>query len=133
MDPLSVGASVIAVFGATGKVIKGIHRLKALRDAPRELDDLIAEISQLEIILQAVRKACQSSGSELGSLLETAQNILVDFESHIEYRLTEAGSSNKVDRWQWTRDSKNVERLRRKLRDVTANLVALVNVSTKYV
>ncbi|KAF6220800.1 hypothetical protein HO133_002480 [Letharia lupina] len=130
MEPLSVGASVIAVVGATAKVIKGIRRLKALQDAPRELDDLLAEISQLELVLQAVQRAHENPGVELGRLLEMARRILVDFESLIEYKLTEAGTSNKVDRWQWTRSSKDVERLRGQLRDVTANLVALVGVNT---
>lgn len=133
MDPLSVGASVIAVVGATAKVIKGIRRLKALQDAPRELDDLLAEISQLELVLQAVQRAHENPGVELGRLLEMARRILVDFESLIEYKWTEAGTSNKVDRWQWTRSSKDVERLRGQLRDVTANLVALVGVNTRYV
>ena len=133
MDPLSVGASVIAVVGATGQVIKGIRRLKTLQDAPRELDDLLAEISQFELVLQAIQKAYETPGSELERLLETARKILVDFETLIEYKLTEAGTSNKVDRWQWTRSSKDVERLRGQLRDVTANLVALVGVNTRCV
>lgn len=133
MDPLSGVASVIAVVGATGKVIKRIRRLKALRDAPRELDDLLAEISQFELVLQAIQKAHENPGSELGILLGTAQRILVDFDSLIEYKLTEAGTSDRVDRWQWTRRPQTVERLRGKLRDVTANLVALVGVDTRYV
>lgn len=133
MDPLSVGASVIAVVGATGKVIKGIHRLKTLHDAPRELDDLLAEVSQFEIVVQAIKEANDSPGPGLATLLERAQKVLVEFQSLIEYKLTEAGTSNKVDRWQWTRSSKDVERLRGKLRDVTANLVALVGVNTRHV
>ena len=132
MDPLSIGASVITVVGATGKVIKEIRRLKTLQDAPRELDDLLAEVSQFELVLQAIHKAHEEPGSELKELLETAQRILVDLESLIEYKLTEAGTSNKVDRWQWTRSSKEVERLRGQLRIVTANLVALVGVNTRY-
>ena len=132
MDPLSVGASVIAVVGATGKVIKGIRCLKALRDAPRELDDLSAEISQFELVLHAIQNVNDNPVSELGRLLETARRILVEFLSLIEYKLTEAGTSSKVDRWQWTRSPKDVERLRGQLRDVTANLMALVGVSTRY-
>ena len=133
MDPLSVGASVIAVVGATGKVIKGIHRLKALQNAPRELDDLLAETSQFELVVQAVRNAHQAPRPELERLLETARSILLDFETLIEYKLTEAGTSNKVDRWHWIRSSKEAERLRGQLRDVTANLVALVGVNTRFV
>ena len=133
MDPLSIGASVIAVVGATGKVVKGIHRLKAMQDAPRELDDLLMEVSQFELVVQASQKVHGNIESELGILLKTAQGLVTEFESLIEYRLTEPGTSNKVDRWQWIRSSKDVERLRVKLRDVTASLVALVGVNIRYV
>ena len=133
MEPLSIGASVIAVVGATGKLVKGIRRLKALSDAPRELDDLLAEVSQFELVIQAIRNTHENSGTELKKLLRTATNILVEFESLIEYHLTEAGSSDKVDRWQWTHKSKDVERLRGKLQEVTANVVALVGVNARYV
>ena len=128
-----MGASVIAVVGATGKVIKGIRRLETLRDAPRGLDDLLAEVSQFELVIQAVQKTHEEPGSELKRLLETAQRILFEIDLLIEYKLTEAGTSNKVDRWQWTRSSKEVEQLRGQLRDVTTNLVALVGVNTRYV
>ena len=133
MDPLSVGASVIAVVGAVGKVIKGIDRVKALQEAPRELEDLLAEISQFELVLRAIQNAFECPDPGLKRVLDTAKRILVDLDSLIEYKLTEAGSSNKADRWQWTRSSKDVERLRGQLRDVTANLVALVGVNTRYV
>ena len=133
MDPLSVGASVIAVVGATGKLVKGIHRLKAMQDAPRELDDLLTEVSQFKLVIQAFQGVNANIESELGILLKTAQGLVTEFESLIEYKLTEPGTSNKVDRWQWIRSSKDVERLRVKLRDVTASLVALVGVNTRYV
>ena len=57
MDPLSIGVSVLALVGTTGKVIKGFHRLKSLQDAPQELDDLLAEVSQFELVLKAVQNA----------------------------------------------------------------------------
>ena len=133
MEPLSIGASVIAVVGATGKVIKGIRSLKALRNAPQELDDLLGEVSQFEVVIKAIQNASENAGFELGGLLETALRTLADFESLIEYELTKAGTSDQVDRWKWIRSSEDVERLRGKLRDITANLVALVGVNTRYV
>ena len=132
MDPLSVGASVIAVVGATGKVVKGIRRLKAMQDAPKELDDLLTDVSQFELVVQASQKVNGNKESELAILLKTAQELVIEFESLIEYKLTEPGTSNKVDRWQWIRSSKDVERLRVRLRDVTASLMALVGVTTRY-
>lgn len=132
MDSLSIGASIIAVVGATRKAIKGIRRLKALQDAPQELDDLLTEISQFELILQAIQRTCKDPESDLERLLEMARRVLVDFESLIEYKLTQAGTSTEVDRWQWTHSSKDVDRLRGQLRNVTANLVALIGVDTRY-
>lgn len=132
MDPLSVGASAIAIVGAIGKVIKGIDRLKALQEAPRELDDLLAEMSQFELVLQAIQDASEHPDPGLKILLDTAKRVLVDFDSLIEYELTQARTSNKADRWQWTRSSKDIKRLRRQLRDVRGNLVALVGLNTKY-
>ena len=133
MDPLSLGASVIAIVGVTGKVIKGIRSLKALRDAPRELDDLLDEVSQFETIIRAVQNASQDTGSDLKGLIETAQRILTELESLIEHKLTEVGTSKKVDRWQWIRSPKDVKRLRGRLQDVTGNLVALLGVNSRYV
>ena len=132
MDPLSIGVSVLALVGTTGKVIKGFRQLKSLQDAPQELDDLLAEISHFELVLKAVQNAFQSAGPELSRLLETAQGVLLDFESLIEYKLTEAGTSKRVDRWQWVRRGRDVERFRGKLRDVTTNLVAFVGVEARY-
>ena len=109
MDPLSVGASVIAVVGATGKVVKEIRRLKAMQDAPRELDDLLTEVSQFELVVQASQRVKGNMESELGTLLKIAKDLVTEFESLIGYKLTEPGTSNKVDRWQWIRSSKDVE------------------------
>lgn len=133
MDPISAGASAFALVGATVKVVKGIRRLKALQDEPRELDDLLVETSQPEPVLHAVHNAYENSGPELRILFEAARGILVDLDSLIEYRPTEARSSHKVDRWQWTLKLKDVKRLRGKLKDVTANLVALFGVKIRYI
>lgn len=57
MDHISAGAGALAFVRATAKVVKGIRRLKALQDAARELADLLAETSQLELVLHAVHNA----------------------------------------------------------------------------
>ena len=72
MNPLSIGASVIAIVGAIGKVVKGIRRLKAIQDVSKELDDLLTKVSQFELIIQASQKANENMKSELRSLLKTA-------------------------------------------------------------
>ena len=129
-DPLSVTASIIAVVGAADAVAKGLRRLKAAKDAPEGLQDLILEISQLEMVFNSVKSAVLSSGSpsiELATLIEEAGAKLLELRSLIEYTLTKAGASDKVDRWQWLRKGNEVERLRNQLSTIRLNLVALTS------
>lgn len=136
MDPFSVTVGAISLAGAAKKAIGGIKRLKALRDAPEELHDLLAELSQFEEILQAIQDEAHPSESAdfaLETLLGSAKDKIVEFDSLIEYRLTQAGTSSKVDRLQWIESHKDVDRLRKQLRDIRANLDVIIGVRTRYV
>lgn len=129
-DPLSVTASIIAVVGAADTVTKGLRRLKAAKDAPEGLQDLIQEVVQLEMVLNFVKSAVLSPGSppiELATLVGEAGSKLIEVQSLIEYTLTKAGVSDKVDRWQWLRKGNEVERLRDRLGTIRLNLVALTS------
>lgn len=134
MDPFSFTASLIAVIGTVKQVGKGLKQLKALQQAPRELDDLLDENSQFEAILQAMDNAPWSSSSvkpELKIILSKAHEKLTEFDALIQYTLTEAGTSRKVDRMQWVRKRLEVEGLRSSLKDITLRIVALIGVETK--
>ena len=134
MDPLSLTASLIAVVGTVKQVQKGLGQLKRLHNAPRELDDLLDENSQFEAILQAIEKTPWKSngvGPELQTVLSKAHAKLADFDALIQYTLTEAGSSSKVDRLQWVRRRREVEEMRHDLRDITIRIISLVGVETK--
>ena len=129
-DPLSLAASIIAVVGAVDEVTKGLRRLKAAKDAPKGLQDLLEDVEQLEIVLNCVKSAVLSSGSqpiELATLTGEAGSKLLELRSLIEYTLTKAGVSDKVDRWQWLRKGNEVERLRSQLGTIRLNLVALTS------
>ena len=129
-DPLSVTASVIAVVGAANAVTKGLRRLKAAKDAPEGLQDLIQDVVQLEMVLNFVKSAVLSSGSppiELATLVGEAGSKLLEVQSLIEYTLKKAGVSDKVDRWQWLRKGNEVERLRNQLSTIRLNLVTLTS------
>ena len=137
MDPFSVTVGAIGLAGAankaTGSVIK---RLKALRDAPEELRDLLAELSQFELVLQTIQNAADQSEtthSPLETVLGTARDKILELHWLIEYRLTKAGTSSEVDRSQWAGSQKDVDRLRKQLKDIRANLDVILTVRTKYV
>ena len=134
MDPLSLTASLITVIGTVKQVKKGLRQLKGLHSAPRELDDLLDENSQFEAILKAIDKMSWNSnsvGPELQTILSKAHAKLTDFDALIQYTLTEAGSSSKVDRLKWVRRRREVEELRHDLKDITLRIVSLVGVETK--
>lgn len=129
-DPLSITASIITVVGAANAVAKGLRRLKAAKDAPEGLQDLILDVAQIEMVLNGVKSAVLSSGSpsiELATLIEEAGSKLLELRSLIEYTLKKAGGSDKVDRWQWLRKGNEVERLRNQLGTIRLNLVALTS------
>ena len=137
MDPFSVTVGAIGLAGAankaTGSVVK---RIKALRDAPTELQDLLAELSQFELVLQSIQNAAapsETDGSPLETLLGTAKDKILELNSLVEYRLTKAGTSSKVDRLQWIQSQKDIDRLRKQLKDVRADLDVILTVRTKYV
>ena len=137
MDPFSITVGAIGLAGAankaTGSVIK---RLKALRDAPEELQDLLAELSQFEHILQAIQDASHPSektDSPFETLLDTAKDKILELHRLIEYRLTKAGTSSEVDRSQWAGSQKDVDRLRKQLTNLRANLHVNLSINTKYV
>ena len=136
MDPFSITVGAITLAGAIKKAVGGIKRLKAIQDAPQELQDLLTELSQFEIILQAIEDTANPSESEnssLETLLGGAKVKMVEWESLVEYRLTQAGESSKVDRLRWIGSSKDIDRLRWQLRDIRASLDVIIGVRTRYV
>ena len=137
MDPFSITVGAIGLAGAantaTGSVIK---RLKALRNAPEELQDLLAELSQFELVFQTIQNAAalsETAGSSLETLLSTAKDKILELNSLVEYRLTKAGTSSEVDRSQWAGSQKDVDRLRKQLANIRANLHVNLSINTKYV
>ena len=136
MDPFSITVGAIGLIGATRKAVGGIKRLKALRDAPEELHDLLTELSQFESVLQAIQDTAhpsESANSALETLLGAAKDKIVEFDSLIEYRLTQAGTSDKVDRFRWIESQKDIDRLRKQVRDIRANLDIIIGARTGYV
>ena len=115
MDPLSAAASIIAVVSAARKASHGLHQLKALKDAPKGLDDLLAEFTRTEIVLQAFRNLPSNipeRSPDLATVLSMAERKFHELDALICYNLMKAGSSDRVDRVQWIRKRLEVEKLR---------------------
>ncbi len=129
MEPLSVTASVVAVIGAARKLSRGVSLLKAAKDSPESLDDLLLHLSGIEEVLQAIQDVSTEPSTVLPGLtrvLDRAKAKFVEMESLIQYTLTEAGESSKVDRWQWLRKRGEVEKLQRQLDALRNDLTALI-------
>ena len=135
-EPFSITVGAIGLAVTTKNAIGGsIKRLKALQHAPAELQDLLAELSQFAEVLRAIEEPTNPSendGSPLENLLRTAKDKMVEFDSLVEYQLTQAGTSDKVDRLRWIGSSKEIETLRRQLGDIRSNLNVLIGVRSRY-
>ena len=129
MEPLSVAASVLAVLGAARRLSKGVGLLKAGKDAPESLNDLLLHVSGIEEVLQALQDVSTESSTVspgLTRVLGRAKAKFIEMDSLIQYTLTEAGESSKIDRWQWLRKRDEVEKLQRQLDTLRNDLIALL-------
>ena len=133
MEPLSAAASIIAVVGAARKAAEGLRSLKAIKNAPKELEDLLLEFSQIEIILQSYKNLptnFQERSSDLATILGIAENKFHELDNLIHYTLTKAGSNEQVDRLQWIRKRSDTERLREQLSQILITLNMLLNTTS---
>ena len=129
MEPLSVTASVVAVLGAARRLSKGVDLIKAAKGAPESLDDLLLHLSGIEDVLHAIQDVSSEPSTVspgFTRILGRTKAKIVEMESLIQYTLTEAGESSKVDRWQWLRKRDEVEKLQRQLDALRNDLTALI-------
>ena len=130
MDPLSIAASVVAVLGAARRLSKGVGLLKAAKGAPESLDDLLSHLASIEEVLQAIQDVSTEPSPVspgLTRVLGRTKAKFVEMDSLIQYTLTEAGESSKVDRWQWLRKRDEVAKLQRQLDALRNDLTALIS------
>ena len=133
MEPLSAAASILAVVCAARKAAEGLHRLKAIKNAPKELEDLLLEFSQIETVLQSYKNLpanFQWRSPNLTTVLGIAENKFDELDKLVHYTLTKAGSNEQVDRLQWIRHRSDTERLREQLGQVMVTLNTLVNTTS---
>lgn len=133
MEPLSAAASIIAVIGTARKAAEGLQSLKAIKDAPKELEDLLLEFSQIEIILHSYKNLptnFQERSSNLARILGIAETKFNELDNLVHYTLTKAGSNEQVDRLQWVRKRLDTQRLREQLGQILATLNTLLNTTS---
>ena len=133
MEPLSAAASILAVVGAARKAAEGLHRLKAIKNAPKELEDLLLEFSQIEIVLQSYKNLptnFQERSPNLATIRGLAENKFDELDKLVHYTLTKAGSNEQVDRLQWVRKRLDTERLREQLGQILVTLYTLLNTTS---
>ncbi|CAO1603332.1 hypothetical protein XANCAGTX0491_006920 [Xanthoria calcicola] len=139
MEPLSIAASLLAVLEATAVVSKatlGLYR--NVRDAPKELADLLNRISRTRVRLDVQVQLCQSLTS--GNLarwipdeaLEAFQADLENAEACLESvrDIIPATSkdSNSRHRFNWVvREKRKVNKLLDNLRNIDSNLSAMLD------
>ena len=133
MEPLSAAASIIAVVGAARKAAEGLQSLKAIKDAPKELEDLLLEFSQTDIILQSYKNLptkCEWWSRDLATILDIAEKKFDELDKLVHYTLTKAGGNEQVDRLQWIWKRSDTERLREQLGQILVTLNTLLNTTS---
>lgn len=126
MEPISALSSVITVVGTVRVATKVVQRLKKLKDAPDDLKDLLEDVSHFKAVVEGVENiSADQPTPHFQEVLERANAKLLDIEKLIQYDLTEAGESDKVDRWQWTKRKTEIAEMRVQLGKIQNDLTTM--------
>ena len=136
-DPLSLGASIIAVLGAADSVGKTLAKIRIFRNAPEEFLALLNEVSDLTIILNNVESyvigiarrtvSPQAQLVHMSSLIERERLLLLQLEQVMTQRLSRSISSSGrgiLSRSEWVRSKVDIERIRQDIREARINIMA---------
>ena len=143
MDPLSVTASIIALFQAGGTVSKGLKKIANLRNAPDILLALNNEVADLHALLGNIDNVLRHHREIIGldpivslcRALDRAKRTLLELENVLAYKLTSIrckdGESHQVfDRSSWLRLESRVQRLKDEIREDKVSLSSELSVLT---
>ena len=140
MDPLSLTASILAVFTAAQTGISSLRKLKAIWKAPQEIEKLLEGLSGLQDLLQEIIiyvPQAQHATNEpqmqiLTRRVKTAgikvtemNDLLTNVSSHFS-RLANASQARLV----WLQNRNKVKALQEDLRDVKLDLGMVMNFLT---
>ena len=142
MDPLSVIASCIAVAGAAKTAVRGVSKLKGLRNLPDILLAVVNEVADLALVVQEIKLSFQQFQhtssvpanifSTINQRLDRAQATLLELDQVVNYSLLLPPKDNGdivVSHSAWIRKEGHVHRLQERLRtirlDITTTFAAL--------
>ena len=140
MEPLSAGASVIAVVSLTFQVVEGISKLReffeSIQNAPSEIRTILKDLTQLSAVVGSIQvdeQRCNDVLSVCMDKIKLLNDIISDFE------LPLVSTSRK--RLQWAaikaaRKSATLKKLRESLEETKNTLVLGLlakSLSVKYV
>ena len=139
MDPLSVTASVIAIVGAASTVSLSIKKLLSLRGASHAVLALNNEVSDLQVVLQAIstllQKYSTSIQPEIGSSIRDASNdaakCLQDLDALIDLKSMSIGKvpgKPIFNRTAWIRQHGRIQRVQENLRGLRAKLMTALGI-----
>lgn len=143
MDPLSVTASIIALFQAGGAVGKGLKKIANLRNAPDILLALNNEVADLHCLVENIDDVLRQHREIIGlepivslcRALDRAKRTLLKLENMLAYKLTSIkckdGELHPVlDRSSWLRLENSVQRLKDEIREDKVSLSSALSVLT---
>ena len=149
MDPLSLTASIIAIVGVGGEVAKAVRKLASLKDAPGLILALNNEISDLYLVILAIRDIYQRQRASFSSSPETltTDNIVIStltqandkvlelkaLHRRLTSRTTGSSNLNTLNKASWLRERKNVKKIQEDLHTVRLKLSAALGILNSYV
>ena len=149
MDPLSITASIIAIVGVSGQAAGVIRQLATVRGAPDLVLALNNEITDLHLLITALRDAFQrqrvtvlppsvtgsgyhaSVTSSLQQALDKAQELEA-LHDRLKLIAPDASGLLKLSSVKWVREKSKVRRMRDDLKTVRLQLVGVLGILNLY-
>lgn len=139
MDPLSIAASIVALFQAGDRLSGLLAKLRPLLTAPEEVNALVNEVSDIKIVLgdleTSIRDLTESNSlpeeraEHLHRIFNNLATVLLQLETLIADCFLKLSRQRgigrpKVHRMAWVRKRSQVEKLRQQLRDLRSTITA---------
>ncbi|MCJ1405926.1 hypothetical protein MMC11_009160 [Xylographa trunciseda] len=131
MDPLSVVASVIAVLQAGGAVFEGLHKLSALKNAPKIIVQLNDEVADLQLVINTISALPETiiRKEVVRAAIRKARDAVLALERLIVYDLTKASNrsgATAIDRLKWLGAENKIQSLTSNLHKARLQILTAV-------
>ncbi|KAL8953182.1 MAG: hypothetical protein Q9222_000955 [Ikaeria aurantiellina] len=140
MDPFSITTGVIAVVGVIEQAAKCVQRLRAIHQAPCEVNLLLDEVADLWAVLQQVETArrtpanreilfeYETPASSLDRLIARTSTKLRELDSLLQHHLSR--TQRRAPDWSWLRGRQKAATLRADLTTLRLNIAAALAATT---